>query len=87
MAAPKGTRPPNAGKGRKRGVPNKISGDLRAMVLGALDRVGGQAYLEEQARANPQAFLTMVGRCLPKQVNVNANAKLTVRLVGVQRGA
>lgn len=30
--APKGTMPPNAGKGRKKGVPNKITRDIRAMA-------------------------------------------------------
>ena len=30
--APKGTRPPNAGKGRPKGVPNKASGDVRALA-------------------------------------------------------
>lgn len=30
--APKGTRPPNAGKGRPKGVPNKASGDVRRLA-------------------------------------------------------
>lgn len=30
--APKGTRPPNAGKGRVKGVPNKASGDVRRLA-------------------------------------------------------
>jgi hypothetical protein len=32
MGRPKGTRPPNAGKGRKRGVPNKATADARAAI-------------------------------------------------------
>lgn len=32
MAARKGTRPPNAGKGRKSGVPNKATADVRAAI-------------------------------------------------------
>ena len=41
MAAPK--KPGgNAGKGRKAGVPNKLTKDLKAMVLGALEANGGQ---------------------------------------------
>jgi len=32
MAAAKGTRPPNAGKGRKPGVPNKTTADVRAAI-------------------------------------------------------
>lgn len=39
MAAPKGTRPPNAGKGRQKGVPNKISVDLKAAIDQAADHV------------------------------------------------
>jgi hypothetical protein len=44
MAAPK--KPGgNAGKGRKAGVPNKLTKDLKAMILGALSDAGGQSYL------------------------------------------
>lgn len=32
MAAPKGTRPPNAGKGRPKGVVNKTTADVRAVI-------------------------------------------------------
>ena len=42
MPAPKGNRPPNAGKGRPRGTANKMTRSLRDMILGALDDAGGQ---------------------------------------------
>jgi hypothetical protein len=45
-AAPKGTRPPG---GSRKGIPNRITTDVRAMILAALDRVGGQEYLVQQA--------------------------------------
>ena len=69
-------RPPNAGKGRKKGVPNKVTADLRTMILGALEDAGGQAYLRTQARENPQAFLTLVGRTLPKEIKAELGAGL-----------
>ena len=56
------------GPGRKKGIPNKITSDLRAMILGALDDAGGQKYLAQQATANPAAFLTLVGKVLPKEI-------------------
>jgi hypothetical protein len=68
MGARKGFKPPNAGKGRKKGVPNKVTGQLKDMILAALDEKGGVVYLMEQADKNPQAFLTLVGKVLPLQV-------------------
>ena len=60
-----GRRP---GAGRKKGVPNKVTADIKAMVLGALDRAGGEEYMLEQAKSNPNAFLTLVGKVLPTQI-------------------
>ncbi len=60
-----GARP---GAGRKPGVPNKISGDVKAMILGALEEKGGVDYLVEQADQNPTAFLSLVGKVLPMTV-------------------
>lgn len=61
-------KPPNAGKGRVKGTPNKITKALKDMILGALDDAGGQAYLAKQAEANPAAFMTLVGKVLPLQI-------------------
>lgn len=57
-----------SGAGRKPGVPNKISGDVKAMILGALNAKGGVDYLVDQAGENPTAFLTLVGKVLPMTV-------------------
>ena len=38
------------------------------MILGALDKAGGQKYLKAQAEKNPNAFLTLVGKVLPMTV-------------------
>lgn len=86
MAAPKGTKPPNMGKGRRFGVPNRINKELREMVLGALESVGGQGYLEEQARkSKPEAFLRLVGQCLPRDVKITAPMALKISLVSRDR--
>ena len=60
-----GKRP---GSGRKKGEPNKVTKQLKDMILGALDDSGGQKYLAKQASENPNAFLALVGRVLPMTV-------------------
>lgn len=81
MAYPKGKpRPPNSG--RAKGVPNKVTGDIRAMIAGALEDVGGRDYLVEQARENPQAFMTLVGRTVPKDVNLAVQGAFKLLLDG-----
>jgi len=39
------------------------------MVRAALDKAGGVDYLVEQSAANPTAFMTLVGKLLPIEVN------------------
>ena len=58
----------NRGKGRKKGVPNKIPTAIKEMVIAALDKAGGVEYLKAQAATNPTAFLTLVGKVLPLQI-------------------
>lgn len=70
MAEPKvGANRGNAGKGRRKGTPNKMTAALKDMILKALDEAGGIDYLVQQSEDNPTAFLTLVGKVLPLQVN------------------
>lgn len=55
-------------KGRKAGTPNKVTGELKAMVLQALEDAGGVNYLKARAEDTPTAFLSLLGRVLPMQV-------------------
>jgi hypothetical protein len=84
MPAPKGTRPPAAGKGRPKGAKNRLSGDMKAMILGALNDVGGQDYLARQAEKNPAAFMTLLGKVLPMQVSGDSGGPIIVH-TGVPR--
>jgi hypothetical protein len=71
----------NAGKGRPKGVPNKTTAALKDMILQALDRSGGVDYLVAQAEENPNAFLTLVGKVLPLDVNNNHGGKMVAHVV------
>lgn len=56
------------GGGSRKGVPNKLTSDVKAMILAALDKAGGAEYLLKQANENPASFLTLVGKVLPMTV-------------------
>ena len=79
-----GTGGRREGAGRPKGVPNKINGDLKAMILGALDGAGGQDYLQRQAELNPGAFLTLIGKVLPMQITGEGGGPVFV-ITGVDR--
>ena len=66
--------PPNAGKGRVAGVPNKNTKALKDMILGALEQGGGQAWLVKQMEENPGPFMTLVGKVLPMTITGGTNA-------------
>lgn len=66
---------------RPKGSPNKYPKALKEMILGALDKAGGEDYLARQANENPSAFLTLVGKVLPMQVNADVNGKLQVTTI------
>ncbi len=73
-------RRPKTG-GRVKGTPNKTTATLKEMILGALDRKGGVDYLIEQAGSNPTAFLTLVGKVLPLQVDAEHSGEIVAHVV------
>jgi hypothetical protein len=67
--------------GRKKGTPNKVTGELKSMILGALGQAGGQDYLARQAEEKPAAFLALLGKVLPMQVEgTGENGALTITI-------
>lgn len=73
---PRGSKPGERRGGRKRGTPNKLTGELKEMILQAAELAGDDikagggttAYLRMQATLNPQAFMSLLGRVLPLTV-------------------
>lgn len=56
--------------GSRKGKPNKATAAIKEIIEGALQDAGGQAYLARQAEENPSAFMGLLGKILPKDINV-----------------
>lgn len=61
---------PGPGPGRKKGVPNKTTAQLKEMILEALDKAGGVNYLLDCAlnEKTQGAFLSLIGKVLPMTI-------------------
>ena len=79
----RGSKPGERRGGRQAGTPNKIQKELKEMIREALDRAGGVDYLQKQATDNPGAFLTLVGKVLPKDVraDVRLSDNLAIQVI------
>jgi hypothetical protein len=69
VGRPKGL--PKTG-GRQKGTPNKRTAMLKDAILEAAEKAGGKGgiveYLTMQASASPAAFMALLGKVLPTQV-------------------
>lgn len=71
-----------AGPGRGKGVRNKLT-NLRDAVLEAFDQVGGAQYLAQLAQGTSSdraAFVGLVSKVLPTQINANVEGGVQVQL-------
>jgi hypothetical protein len=69
------------GPGRPKGSVNKTTAAIKEMVIQALSDAGGIEYLVAQSRDNPTAFLTLVGKVLPLQVNAEHKGDVIAHVV------
>jgi hypothetical protein len=61
------------GAGRKRGVLNKLTADVKAAIQAAFDEAGGKEYLVKLAKEDPRTFCSLVGKLVPVAQNINMN--------------
>ena len=69
---------PGPGPGRPRGLANKLTTEVREMVLAALEEAGGVDYLRRQADENPVAFIALLGKLLPRSGTLEVAPRLTL---------
>ena len=56
------------GAGRPKGAVDKGNALIREMIAQALHGVGGVEYLQNTALSHPAAFLSLVGKVMPIQI-------------------
>ena len=77
------------GGGSRKGIPNKITASLKEAIQQAAENAhpdGTVGYLQEQAEKNPVAFLSLLGRTLPKEMTGGDGTPLfpaRIEVVGV----
>jgi hypothetical protein len=76
------TKPP--GSGRKKGVSNKATTEIKDMIRNALDQAGGEKYLLRQANENPTAFMGLLAKILPKDVNLGGQPGNPVQVTKIE---
>ena len=78
------------GGGSRKGVPNKITASLKEAIQQAAETAhpeGTVGYLRQQAQTNPTAFLSLLGRTLPKELTGSGGDPLfpsRIEIVGIR---
>ena len=70
--------PPNAGKGRKKGVPNKTTASVQAALTEAFERRGGVDALIKWAEDDPTEFYKLWGKLIPKDIKAELSGNVGI---------
>lgn len=76
---PPGLKPNVAGEprrgGRVKGQPNKITVQMREVIMEAFDKLGGVDYLVKVGQQDPRVFCTLLGKLIPARLDVETTVK------------
>jgi hypothetical protein len=68
-------KPPAAGKGRPKGAVNKLTKTIREAVEVSFEKIGGADYLAKMAIEQPVAYMSLLGKVLPQQIEATGTFK------------
>ena len=69
------------GGGSRKGIPNKVTAEVREAIHEAFTKLGGVRYLVKVGKSSPGTFCKLLGMTLPKDVNLNATVSLEQMLI------
>jgi hypothetical protein len=73
--------------GRTKGTPNKINAAMKEAIIGAFNKVGGEAYLVKVAESDPRTFCALLGKVMPTQLTGAGEGPIRVANEGSENGA
>lgn len=73
-------KPPAAGKGRPKGAVNKITKTIREAIEVSFIKVGGADYLTKMADEQPVAYMSLLAKILPQQMELSGSVNLGAAL-------
>ena len=74
--------PPNAGKGRRKGVPNRTTAALKVALLEAFDEAGGVDWLVQLAKSEPRIFVSLLSKLVPQEQADADDKEMVITVVG-----
>lgn len=81
-------KPPNAGKGRAKGVPNKLTKSAREAFQRAFDDTGGFESLSTWAKNNRTDFYKLYARLIPvEHVGAGGDGPISTIVKHIYEGA
>lgn len=66
------------GRGRPKGSVDKKVHCIREMIKAALERAGGAEYLYQQSLENPVAFMGLIGKVIPREVDATITGSVNI---------
>jgi len=60
-------------KGRPKGAKDKLGRDMKEAIEEAFERAGGVNYLVKLSESHPTVFAALLGKILPRQVDVDVS--------------
>ncbi len=80
-------KPPAAGKGRPKGAVNKLTKTIREAVEASFVQVGGAEYLARMADEQPVAYMTLLGKIIPQQMEMTGKDGGAIQMEQVKNDA
>lgn len=88
----RGSKPGEKRGGRAKGVPNKLTRTIKQAIEVAFADVGGAEYLARMAKEQPVAFMTLLGKIIPTQLEhsnpdgtMNAPTRIVIEAAKCQK--